>query len=195
MRKTTYRQIPMRSGANWTRPGGERAIMADREDGKAVGGGMGTKAKAGDDAGRLLYGVFSPDTSDTVPRSVTAGAFIGGAWAAVGLLVACVVVGCAGDGTLGVRWVASVIIAFVACAVLQQVAFDCRRTEGLPYARAVAAFGVSFYVVLALCALLGQWLPSGSAGTWVLFTVIYAMVLVLIACALKIGADDGDDDD
>ncbi|WP_170104780.1 hypothetical protein [Parafannyhessea umbonata] len=43
--------------------------------------------------------------------------------------------------------------------VLQQLWFNFRSASRLGYAGRVAGFGVTYFVALAGCALLGQWLP------------------------------------
>ena len=133
-------------------------------------------------------------THDTLPGAAIAGALVGSAWASAALLCTCLVAVCSGNDFVTARWAMSLVIAFVACGVLQRVSFDCRKTDGWSYERSVITFGVVLYVVLALCALVGVWLPAGNASAWLLFTAIYAMVLALLAFAFKAGDGwyDGD---
>lgn len=133
-------------------------------------------------------------THDTLPGAAIAGALVGSTWASAALLCTCLVAVCSGNDFVTARWAMSLVIAFVACGVLQRVSFDCRKTDGWSYERSVITFGVVLYVVLALCALVGVWLPAGNASAWLLFTAIYAMVLALLAFAFKAGDGwcDGD---
>lgn len=133
-------------------------------------------------------------THDTLPGAAIAGALVGSTWASAALLCTCLVAVCSGNDFVTARWAMSLVIAFVACGVLQRVSFDCRKTDGWSYERSVITFGVALYVVLALCALVGAWLPAGNASAWLLFTAIYAMVLALLAFAFKAGDGwcDGD---
>ena len=112
-------------------------------------------------------------THDTLPGAAIAGALVGSAWASAALLCTCLVAVCSGNDFVTARWAMSLVIAFVACGVLQRVSFDCRKTDGWSYERSVITFGVVLYVVLALCALVGAWLPAGNASAWLLFTAIY----------------------
>lgn len=153
-----------------------------------------TSRPAAADSGKPMYGVFSPSARETIPRSVATGVFVGGAWASAGLLAACLAAVCSGNDFITARWTMSVIIAFVAYGVLQQVSFNCGRTDGWSYVRSVVTFGVAFYVVLALCALIGEWFPAGSVNAWLLFTAIYAMILALFTFAFKASDDESDDD-
>ena len=133
-------------------------------------------------------------THDTLPGAAIAGALVGSTWASAALLCTCLVAVCSGNDFVTARWAMSLVIAFVACGVLQRASFDCRKTDGWSYERSVITFGVVLYVVLALCALVGVWLPAGNASAWLLFTAIYAMVLALLAFAFKAGDGwcDGD---
>lgn len=146
------------------------------------------------DGSKPMYGVFSPSVRETVPRSVATGVFVGGAWASVGLLAACLAAVCSGNDFVTARWAMSIVIAFVAYGVLQQVSFNCSRTDGWSYARSVVTFGIAFYVALALCALIGEWLPASSVNAWLLFTAIYAMILALFTFAFKVSDDEPEDD-
>lgn len=146
------------------------------------------------DGDRQTYGVFAPSARATVPRSIATGVFVGGAWASAGLIIACLAAVCSGNDFVTARWAMSIVIAFVAYGVLQQVSFNCNKTDGWSYVRSVITFGIAFYVVLTLCALIGKWLPVGSVNAWMLFTAIYAMILVLFAFAFKASDDDPDDD-
>ena len=146
------------------------------------------------DGDKQMYGVFAPSARETVPRSIATGVFVGGAWASAGLIAACLTAVCSGNDFVTARWTMSIVIAFVAYGVLQQVSFNCNRTDGWSYARSVVAFGIAFYVVLALCTLIGKWLPVGNVNAWLLFTAIYAMILALFAFAFK-ASDDASDDD
>lgn len=139
-------------------------------------------------------GIFAQSTRDTLPGTAIAGALVGSAWASAGLIVSCLAAVCSGNDFVTARWAMSLVIAFVACGVLQRASFDCRKTDGWSYERSVITFGVALYVVLALCALVGAWLPAGNASAWLLFTAIYAMVLALLAFAFKAGDGwyDGD---
>lgn len=138
---------------------------------------------------RPMYGVFSPDPYDTVARSIAAGTFVGGTWAAGGLAVACIAAICSGSDFVTARWALSVIIAFVACGMLQQVAFNCQKTDGWTYIKSVLTFGIAFYVVLALCVLIGAWFPAGLWQAWLLFTAVYAVILVAASLAGAYGDD------
>lgn len=139
-------------------------------------------------------GILAHSTHDTLPGAAIAGALVGSAWASAALLCTCLVAVCSGNDFVTARWAMSLVIAFVACGVLQRASFDCRKTDGWSYERSVITFGVALYVVLTLCALVGAWLPAGNASAWLLLTAIYAMVLALLAFAFKAGDGwyDGD---
>ena len=72
-------------------------------------------------------------THDTLPGAAIAGALVGSAWASAALLCTCLVAVCSGNDFVTARWAMSLVIAFVACGVLQRVSFDCRKTDGWSY--------------------------------------------------------------
>ena len=69
-------------------------------------------------------------THDTLPGAAIAGALVGSTWASAALLCTCLVAVCSGNDFVTARWAMSLVIAFVACGVLQRVSFDCRKTDG-----------------------------------------------------------------
>ena len=84
----------------------------------------------------------------------------------------------------GMTWVVvlllSIIVAGLAGGLLQQVWFNPQVLGlGWGYPARIAAFGVSYFVVLAACAWMGAWLPR-EAGPWVGFVVSYLVVLAVM---------------
>ena len=74
----------------------------------------------------------------------------------------------------------SFILAGVACGVLQQLWFNWERAFGIAYGRRVAGFGLTYFPVLVLCALLGNWLPADVPAAWALFVALYLLILFVL---------------
>lgn len=77
----------------------------------------------------------------------------------------------------------TLLIGCVCLAILQSFWFTNRILKRLAYPGRVLGFGLTAFVVLALCAYLGQWLPTDDLGAWGTFTLIYLAILALMTAA------------
>ena len=117
---------------------------------------------------------------------VRAGAAIGagyyaGSGMACGMLAVALLAGAAaGVWDTGMAFCLSFILAGVACGVLQQLWFNWERAFGIAYGRRVAGFGLTYFPVLVLCALLGNWLPADVPAAWALFVALYLLILFVL---------------
>ena len=133
------------------------------------------------------YGVFAADQHESAGRAAAMGVFVGSSWAAVAILAwaACASIASGGaDGSA--RIAASWVLACLAGGVLQQLWFNFRPTSRLGYGRRVAGFGVTYFVVLAGCAALGQWLPVGQPFAWAGFAGLYLVILAILTVVFTV---------
>ncbi|MGN0287924.1 MAG: hypothetical protein ACI4B6_09715, partial [Atopobiaceae bacterium] len=133
------------------------------------------------------YGVFDPQMSQTAGRAVAMGTFVGSSWAVAA--IACWAVGSAlagGGISQEARWIVSVVLGMLAGGVLQQLWFNFVPSMRLSYARRIAGFGVTYFVVLAGCAVLGEWLPVGIPLAWAGFAGLYLVVLAVLTVVFTV---------
>lgn len=77
-------------------------------------------------------------------------------------------------------------LACLAGDVLQQLWFNFRPASRLGYAGRVAGFGVTYFVALAGCALLGQWLPVEQPPAWAGFAGIYLAIFAVLTVVFTV---------
>ena len=129
----------------------------------------------------LTYGVFDGDEHESAGRAVTMGLFVGSAWA-VAAILAWVVAQAAASGGLdeSTSGAASWVLACLAGGVLQQLWFNFTPTSRLGYGGRVGGFGVTYFVALTGCAVLGLWLPVDQPLAWARFAGIYLAILAVL---------------
>ena len=82
-----------------------------------------------------------------------------------------------------IMWCWSLFGSCVCAAALQFVFFTPVLIKRMSYPLRLFAFGVCLYAVLAALAVATSWFPTGMAGAWVSFTVIY---LIMLAAATAV---------
>lgn len=68
----------------------------------------------------------------------------------------------------------------LAAAILQMLFFTPVLIKRLGYIPRLTIFGLSLYVLLAICGIVFNWFPADNAGVWVGFTITYLIVLALM---------------
>lgn len=71
-------------------------------------------------------------------------------------------------------------VALFMAAALQCLFFTPVLIKSMGYVARLVLFGISLYVLLALCGALFQWFPPDEAGAWASFTVIYLIIFALM---------------
>ena len=64
--------------------------------------------------------------------------------------------------------------------VFQLVFFSPMVIKRLSYVPRIVLFGISLYIVLAICAATQCWFPADNTGAWTSFTVIYLVILAIL---------------
>lgn len=85
-----------------------------------------------------------------------------------------------GEARQQIMWCWSLFGSCVCAAALQLVFFTPVVIKRMAYPLRLFLFGICLYGVLAALAVTMSWFPTGAAGAWVSFTVIY---LVMLAAA------------
>ena len=112
--------------------------------------------------------------------AVVSGLLSGSAIALTMLLAPALVDAVTTGMTRGLVMLLSIVVAGLAGGLLQQVWFNPRVLGlGWGYPARIAAFGSSYFAVLAACAWVGEFLPR-EAGPWVSFVVFYLVFLALM---------------
>lgn len=120
-------------------------------------------------------------TSESPEQPAVVSGLLSGSAIAVAMLVASILTGAVSAGiTPMMALLLSIVVAGIAGGLLQQVWFNSKvlRIEW-SYPARVAAFGLSYFVVLAACAWVGEWLPR-EASTWAVFVATYLAVLAVL---------------
>lgn len=78
----------------------------------------------------------------------------------------------------GLNLTASLLAAALGMAALQAFWFTNLLFKRLAYPARIAGFGACGLPIIALCAWIGQWIPTQvGAGAWVAFAVVYLIIL------------------
>ncbi len=80
----------------------------------------------------------------------------------------------------GIIMCLSIGVATLVAAVLQAVFFTPLLIKRMGYGLRLALFGLSLYVLLAICGVIFDWFPGDNAGAWISFTVSYLVILLLM---------------
>ena len=83
-----------------------------------------------------------------------------------------------GEARQQIMWCWSLFGSCVCAAALQFVFFTPVVIRRMAYPLRLFLFGICLYAVLAALAVAMSWFPTGEAGPWVTFTVIYLVMLV-----------------
>lgn len=126
------------------------------------------------------YGVFVSDEHTHAGTAIAMGVFTGCTWAAAGLIIWAISDIAAQGPTSSTLWMLSFLLAMAAGGILQQLWFNFAPAQRFSYGTRIAGFGLTYFAVLALCALLGAWLPAGSPSAWAVFAAIYLAVLAVL---------------
>lgn len=71
-------------------------------------------------------------------------------------------------------------------AGLRGLWFTDKIIKSMAYSLRIFGFGVTAFVVLAVCAWVGEWFPMDVPGAWVSFTAIYLVILVTVCVIYQI---------
>ena len=85
-----------------------------------------------------------------------------------------------GEARQQIMWCWSLFGSCACAAALRFVFFTPAVIKRMAYPLRLFLFGICLYAVLAALAVAMSWFPTGAAGAWVTFTVIY---LVMLAAA------------
>lgn len=109
-----------------------------------------------------------------------------GSFISVILLLVALGLGAAfGEWNGGMALCLSYIVAGVAGGLLQQLWFSFGVMTKMAYPGRFAGFGLSYFVVLALCATFGGWLPADNSGAWVIFSLLYLAIFAVLTIAFS----------
>lgn len=135
----------------------------------------------------LTYGVFDGSEHESAGHAVSMGVFVGSAWA-VAAMLAWAIGTTVQEGTLSEAAASAMswMFACLAGGVLQQLWFNYRPATRLSYGKRLAGFGVTYFVALLGCAVLGQWLPAGMPWAWVGFTATYLAILAILTVVFTV---------
>lgn len=107
------------------------------------------------------YGVFAGELHEHAGAAIAMGVFVGSSWAVAAVIACSLAMLVEGSATADLRWILSIVFGMLAGGILQQLWFNFRSALHMSYGGRIAGFGISYFLVLALCALLGSWLPDG----------------------------------
>ena len=119
--------------------------------------------------------------SDTPPENALVRGLLTGSAITVAMLLFSTLMGIAAIGmTEGLAISLSSIIAGIAGGILQQIWFNPNVLgTRLTYASRIPLFGITYFVVLAACALMGSWLPP-TTEAWATFVACYLAVFFIL---------------
>lgn len=126
------------------------------------------------------YGVFSGELHEHAGTAIAMGVFVGSSWAVAAIVCCSVALLAAGSATADLRWLLSIVLGMLSGGILQQLWFNFRPALHVGYGGRIAGFGITYFAVLALCALLGSWLPEGKPLAWAAFAGLYLVVLAAL---------------
>ncbi len=130
--------------------------------------------------------LFSEDIDRGLGNAVAKG-ILGGSLIAVIMLAAfCAVGAAAGQWNQGMAWCISAILAGIAGGLLQQFWLGYSVLVKPSYPVRIAGFGLTYFVALAACAAIGNWLPGGQPQAWMSFAILYVAILAVITAAFTI---------
>lgn len=129
------------------------------------------------------YGVFSGELHEHAGTAIAMGVFVGSSWAVAAIVCCSVALLAAGSATADLRWLLSIVLGMLSGGILQQLWFNFRPALHVGYGGRIAGFGITYFAVLALCALLGSWLPGGEPFAWAGFAGLYLIVLAVLTLA------------
>jgi hypothetical protein len=131
------------------------------------------------------YGVFSGELNKHAGTAIAMGVFIGSSWAVAAVIACGIAMLVGGAATADIRWILSIVLGMLAGGILQQLWFNFRPALRIAYGRRIAGFGITYFLILALCALLGSWLPEGIPEAWAGFAGLYLLILSILTLAFS----------
>ena len=126
------------------------------------------------------YGVFAGELHEHAGTAIAMGIFVGSSWAAAAVIACSLAMLAAGTVTADLSWILSIVFGMLAGGILQQLWFNFRPALHMGYGARIAGFGISYFLILALCALLGSWLPEGIPEAWAGFAGLYLIILAAL---------------
>lgn len=126
------------------------------------------------------YGVFTRELHEHAGTAIAMGVFIGSSWAVAAVIACSIAMLGAGAASADLRWILSIVLGMLSGGILQQLWFNFRPAVRIGYGRRIAGFGITYFLVLSLCALLGSWLPEGIPEAWAGFAGLYLIILAVL---------------
>lgn len=80
----------------------------------------------------------------------------------------------------------TMLIAAFLLAGLRGLWFTDDIIKSMGYSLRIFGFGVTAYIVLAVCAWAGEWFPMDELGAWASFTTIYLIILIIVCVIYQI---------
>lgn len=129
------------------------------------------------------YGVFAGELHEHAGAAIAMGVFVGSSWAVAAVIACSLAMLVEGSATADLRWILSIVFGMLAGGILQQLWFNFRPALHMSYGGRIAGFGISYFLVLALCALLGSWLPDGMPAARAGFAGLCLSTLAILTLA------------
>ena len=129
--------------------------------------------------------MFDVASRQTRGGAVTHGFMVGCVIAVIMLAFSMAAEAASGDWDEGLTFCLSYLVAGVAGGILQQMWFSPHVIERLSYLPRIIGFAVTYYIVLAACALAGGWMPADSMA-FVEFTITFALITAAITASFTI---------
>ncbi len=109
------------------------------------------------------------------------GLLTGSLFGACTAIIFCIAGGISQGWSQGMLYCITLLVAGIACGILQQLWFSWEKSLRLVYPTRLVGFGLTYYLILAACAFWGNWLPVYIVGAWVVFTIIYLVILCILS--------------
>ena len=91
-----------------------------------------------------------------------------------------------GQHEISIMIITSLLIVSSIGTFLQQLAFGDRMIKKMRYTMRCVVFILPFFVLLTLNALAFRWFPLEQSGAWLLFTIIFLVVFVIMTAGFEI---------
>lgn len=133
---------------------------------------------------QIVVGNEKFETNLTLGGALGTGFYTGSTYA-VGTLFVTLLAGIGFAGpTAGILLSLSVLVAGLACGILQQIWFNWEGTLRWSYPVRLAWFGVTLFASLAACAWLGGWVPKGNLWAWLIFSLVFLAILAVLTVVI-----------
>ena len=80
----------------------------------------------------------------------------------------------------------SILAASASFAILRGIWFTDKVIRRLSYPLRIFGFGITSFIMLSLCAWLGNWFPMDNLWAWLTFAAIFLAILIICCIAYQI---------